>query len=87
MNGHVHVYQYTVLPFGLAPASYVFTKVLRQLVKNWRGQCVKTIIFLNDAIAGHRDWESTNTVKIRWIIRNTLTTLIFANINFRERSK
>ena len=31
-------YVFTVLPFGLATACYVFTKLLRGLVKLWRGE-------------------------------------------------
>ena len=30
-------YVLTVLPFGLATACYIFTKVMRLLVKFWRG--------------------------------------------------
>ena len=30
-------YVFRVLPFGLASACYVFTKLLRPLVKRWRG--------------------------------------------------
>ena len=43
-------YVFTVLPFGLATACYVFTKVLRPLVRYWRGQGIKCVLYLDDGI-------------------------------------
>ena len=43
-------YVFTVLPFGLATAYYVFTKVLRPLVRYWRGQGIKCVLYLDDGI-------------------------------------
>jgi len=37
-----------VLPFGLSSAPYIFTKVLRPLVKFWRFNGVKMVIYLED---------------------------------------
>ena len=39
---------FLVMPFGLATASYVFTKVLRPLIKKWRGQIIRSIIYIDD---------------------------------------
>ena len=36
-SGHTNYFVFTALPFGLAPAAYCFTKVLRPLTKFWRG--------------------------------------------------
>ena len=44
-------YVFTVLPFGLSPASYVFTKILRPLTKYWRSMDIKVIIYIDDGIA------------------------------------
>ena len=41
---------FTVLPFGLATASYVFTKLVRPLVRYWRGQGLRTVVYLDDGI-------------------------------------
>ena len=41
---------FVVLPFGLATACYLFTKLLRPLTKYWRGQGLRVIIYLNDGI-------------------------------------
>ena len=44
-------YVFCVLPFGLATACYFFTKLMRPLVKYWRGQGLRIIVYLDDGIA------------------------------------
>jgi len=39
---------FTVLPFGLSSAPYIFTKVLRPLVKFWRFNGVRIVVYLDD---------------------------------------
>ena len=51
-------YVFTVLPFGLSSAPYVFTKVLKPLNKYWRIQGLCIAIFLDDGWAFVRDRES-----------------------------
>ena len=41
-------YCFTVLPFGLSSAPYIFSKVLREMVKYWRSHCIKIVMFLDD---------------------------------------
>ena len=41
---------FTVLPFGLATACYIFSKLLRLLVRYWRGRGLKAIVYLDDGI-------------------------------------
>ena len=43
-------YVFTVLPFGLSSACYLFTKLLQPLIRLWRGRGLKTIIYLDDGI-------------------------------------
>ena len=43
-------YVFTVMPFGLATACYVFTKLVRPLVRYWRGQGLRTVVYLDDGI-------------------------------------
>ena len=43
-------YLFRVLPFGLATAPFVFTKLLRPLVKRWRSQGLKVVIYVDDGI-------------------------------------
>ena len=49
-QSHMDYYVFTVLPFGLATACYVFTKLLRLLVKWWRGQGLRAVVYLDDGI-------------------------------------
>ena len=44
-------YVFYVLPFGLATACYLFTKLLRPLVKHWRSQGLQVVVYLDDVIA------------------------------------
>ena len=41
---------FTVLPFGLATACYVFTKLLRPLVKRWPSYGFRAIVYIDDGI-------------------------------------
>ena len=49
-EGNPQFYVFVVLPFGLSTACYVFTKLLRPLVRHWRGRGLKAIIYLDDGI-------------------------------------
>ena len=40
-------FSYNVLPFGLPTAPYIFTKLLRPLVKSWRSRGLHTIVYLD----------------------------------------
>jgi hypothetical protein len=46
---------FTQLPFGLAPACYVFTKVMRQLVQSWRSRGIRLIPYIDDFLFACRD--------------------------------
>lgn len=41
---------YTSLPFGLNSAGYIFTKVMRTLVKKWRSAGYKICLYLDDGL-------------------------------------
>ena len=43
-------YTFTVLPFGLAMACYAFTKLLRPLIRHWRSQGIRAIVYIDDGI-------------------------------------
>ena len=49
-DGERIYYVFRVLPFGLATACYVFTKVLRPLVSRWRSKGVKMVLYIDDGI-------------------------------------
>ena len=63
-------YVFNVLPFGLSTAGYVFTKVLRHLVKYWRSNGIKVIMYLDDGIAVGNN--KLKTVKVAEQIRSDL---------------
>ena len=42
---------FTVLPFGLSTACYVFTKLLRPLVRYWRASGIRIVVYLDDGLA------------------------------------
>ena len=44
-------YVFGALPFGLVTACYLFTKLLQPLVKSWRSQGLRTVVYLDDGIA------------------------------------
>ena len=54
-DGEPSFFMFTVLPFGLSSAPYIFTKLLRPLVKHWRSQGIHTVVYLDDGF----DVEST----------------------------
>ncbi len=54
-----------VLPFGLSSECYVFTKLLRPLVRYWRSHGIKAVLYIDDGIVGvpslerAREWSET----------------------------
>ena len=48
--GETQFYIFAVLPFGLSTACYIFTKLMRPLVRFWRGKGQKAIVYLDDGI-------------------------------------
>ena len=50
---------FVVLPLGLSTASYIFTKMLRPLIKKWRGSGIRSIIYLDDGILGSHSKAAT----------------------------
>ena len=41
-------FSFQVLPFGLSTAPYIFTKLMRSLVKHWRNKDIFVVVFLDD---------------------------------------
>jgi hypothetical protein len=54
---HEKYYVFTVLPFGLSTAPYIFTKLLKPLEKRWRYLGINIAIFLDDGWALHKDLQ------------------------------
>ena len=49
-TGHARYFQFTVLPFGLSSAPFIFTKLLRPLETHWRSHGIPRAIFFDDGI-------------------------------------
>ena len=56
-KGNIKFFVFTVLLFGLTSASFIFTKVVRPLVKYWRLNSVKIICFSDDKIGIEYNYE------------------------------
>ena len=68
-------YQFNVLPFGLATAGFIFSKITREVVRSWRGQGIKVIMYLDDGLGGAESYDDACMVSTR--IRNDLIELGF----------
>ena len=51
-DGVVKYFQFTVLPFGLSSAPYLFTKLLKPILTSWRCKGIPMAIFLDDGLGG-----------------------------------
>ena len=49
--------------FGLATACYVFTKLLRPLVKHWRSMGLHTIVYIDDGICASASKAEAETAR------------------------
>ena len=56
VNGIRKFFVFTVLPFGLSSAPYIFTKVVRVLVRYWRSHAVRITVYLDDGLGCARDF-------------------------------
>jgi hypothetical protein len=55
-DGTTKYFQFTVLPFGLSSAPYIFTKLLKPLIKLWRSQGKTIALFLDDGLGADRSY-------------------------------
>ena len=58
-DGRTRYFAYTVLPFGLTSAPYLFTKSMRPLVKYWRSSGLYCIVYLDDGFIMDSTLEKT----------------------------
>ena len=48
-------FQFSVLPFGLSSTPYMFTKLLKPLVKKWRTEGKSIVVFLDNGLGAVAD--------------------------------
>ena len=63
------LYQFTCLPFGLSSCPYVFTKLLKPVMRHLRSQGLSSIIYLDDILCVENSFENcsknvNNTIKL-----------------------
>ena len=63
-------YVFTVLPFGLSTACYIFTKLLRPLVRYWRAKGIRITVYLDDGLAVVQNRQKAEEFSA--IVRSTL---------------
>ena len=61
-DGTLCYYTFLVLPFGIRTAPYLFTKVTRRLVKKWRGEGKKVVMYLDDGFGCAKGKTNTQCV-------------------------
>jgi len=49
-EGKTRYFIFSVLPFGLSTAPFIFTKTVRPLIKYWRSLAIKIVCFLDDGL-------------------------------------
>jgi len=54
-EGITRYFIFTVLPFGLSTAPFIFTKTVRPLIKYWRSLGIKIACFLDDGLGTELD--------------------------------
>ena len=61
INQQAHSFVFTVLPFGLSTAPFVFTKVVRPLIKYWRLHAIRIACFLDDGLGIEFGYSKSET--------------------------
>lgn len=72
---HPRFFHFTILPFGLSSAPYIFTKLLRPVVCHWRAQGIPMVVYLDDGIGASGDFDRCSSFSST--VRTTLADLGF----------
>ena len=54
---HLRYFVFTVLVFDLSSAPYVFTRILKVLIKHWRSLGMRIFAFIDDGFGGGRSFD------------------------------
>ena len=63
-------YVFNVVCFGLATAGFIFSKVLREIIKYWRSKSIRIIMYLDDGLGGADTFEKCKNVSL--VVKNDL---------------
>ena len=57
VNNVTKYYVFRVLPFGLATAGHIFTKLVRVLIKYWRSNAIQILCYLDDGFGAEKSFD------------------------------
>ena len=57
LEGVAKYFKFTVLPFGLSVGPYIFSKVMRPLVRYWRSKALSIVVYLDDGISAAQSFS------------------------------
>ena len=57
IDGKLRFFVFTVLVFGLSTAAFLFTKVIRVLIKHWKSLAIKIFAFIDVILEGGRSFN------------------------------
>ena len=63
-SSHTRLFHFfSVLPFGISSAPYLFTKILKPLVKKWRSEGKSIVVFLDDGLGSAAGYIKAKKLK------------------------
>ena len=78
LQGRTQYFAFKVLPLGLATACYAFTKLMRPMVKHWRGRGLRVVVYIDDGIAAVKDEAKKESSRVQrdlldagWVLNDT----------------
>ncbi|KAL5011007.1 hypothetical protein ScPMuIL_013312 [Solemya velum] len=74
-QGITRFFVFTVLPFGISTAGYIFSKLLREVIKYFRTNGTRVIMFLDDGLGG--DSYFVSSLQTSTEVRHLLNKLGF----------
>ncbi len=80
-------FEFTVFPFGLSTACYVFTTLLRPLVRYWCGKGQRVLVYLDNGCQWSKAGFVTHPTKSVWVPTTRLQGLGLSLTWLRVRSR
>ena len=68
-------YVFNVLCFGLATAGFIFSKVLREVIRYWRSNSLRVVMYLDDGLGGAKDFDEC--LRVSNLVKKDLYNLGF----------
>lgn len=69
------LYYWLVMPFGCAPACWVFTMIIRALISHCRLYGLKCLSYIDDGLGG--DWPYEQAVKMSKLVQKVFVSAGF----------